>query len=293
MRKESTKMSSILHAFAIGGLLTLAACSSPKDNSDYTNSLMTKDMQESPPSSAQETPSSAIDKSDLYSKGCKQIGQAQPVLELDPKLSVNDAFIVEESRTLGNTTFDIKYDRSLSALPTANGPLIYTGQIENITMTGFMGAITNHGDNNVTKKCAILDVDSALEKCYPEEISYTNNFLDKYNGIFKTQPVCTFTAVAGKTPQEKWSVGQYTMENNKQIKTYIHRLQTALIQKCNGVLGKAVQTEITITSNDVVSDRYSHCGGEVMFKKTTIRNVATGMVLSQKTYAKSLAPVKP
>jgi hypothetical protein len=296
MKKVDLSISSVILVSI--SLLGLMACTSPQDLEAVTKAtIISNDFSEQPASIQKDVLNlHSIDsvKEDLYGEGCVKAGDPTPFLKLHPKLLAGDTFVIQETKAERDKELRVNYTMSLPALPTGNGPIIYSGILEDSKAVGYDGSITESNNNNLMKRCEILDSDKSLEKCFDPDIQFSNDFMTWYNRNFKSDSDCTLQEIQGVTPKEMWSVAQKTLINGKQIKVYIHRTQTRMIRICNNSSKPqaVVLTKVTATSNDIVSSRYSHCGGEVVFDKTTVRDQKSTALLTQKSYTVDLAPIR-
>ncbi len=299
---ESTKFKNLQLALALGGLVFLAAACKPvtPDAPVSPAAIMNQDLSESPTSITQEKQASAPAdliqlKAAMYTEGCKQVGQPEAVLKLHPKLAAGSAFVINEKTGLrGDTKFEMTYDMRLSALPAAAAPLVYNVSLENLRLSGFHGATTDGDTENLTRQCVVLDATSALERCSQPNIPLSDELSQQLRQSQTQSADCQLSAIP-KFPgnADQWSTAQYTLKNQKQVGAFVHRTQVGMTQTCadNPTPKTVIVTMVTATSNDVVASSYSHCGGEALYSKTSLRDSASGALLSLQINSTLIAPL--
>ncbi|MGZ3690398.1 MAG: hypothetical protein ACXVAX_02775 [Pseudobdellovibrio sp.] len=292
----------VANSLLILSVLTgLIACSSKDEMKAARDSIVKKDLSDVP-SKIQVSQASALDldslKKAMYAQGCLVAGQPLAKLGLHPNLVASTTYMIEQSKTQGANEFKLQYSLSLDELPAVSQTIVLNGQIQDSKLTGFVGALTAKNDLSVTKKCSILNESTAYEVCTNVQPNYTDNFLTQYNTLLQDSnckiddsPIKEKDVTA---PTEDWVTGTYTLSDNSQINIFIHREQSLHYRRCGTKpLDKVVQTTLTATSNDIPSYRYSHCGGETVYKKVTTRSDQTGELISNSTSSILFAPKIP
>ena len=229
----------------------------------------------------------------MYGLGCKEAGSAIPVLKPHPQLKPGQIFVIQSSRANADKKFQLGYDLRTPPQPANwNENIILQGQINQINLSEFYDAVVVENDKRVQKKCSLMGANSQTENCYDLDINYSKEFISQYNKTFKDDVECLYgdTDIA---PTEKWSEGQLVLQNSKPIKVYAHTLQTTLNRACRGEKDstKVVKTLLRVTSNDVVANQYSYCGGTVVYEKEVLRDYKTNEIINQQTHELKLAPL--
>jgi hypothetical protein len=232
-------------------------------------------------------------KTQMYTEGCKDIGAEVPVLKPHSKLKSGQMYAIKSSRISRDIKFQLDYDLRLSSQPAAGDQnIVLQGQIDKVSFSNFYGPILNENKVSVQKKCAILGANSGVENCYDLEIDYSKEFITEYNKVFKDDVECQYGA-SDEAPVEKWSQGQYALQNSKSVKVFVHTVQTKLNRACKGdkTSHKVIKTVLRVTSNEVVSNQFSHCGGAVVYEKEVLRDHKSNEIISQQTYELIVAPI--
>ena len=231
----------------------------------------------------------------MYTEGCQQKGLAQPQLKLHPQLVAGDGYVWEESRSLDNVYFKVKYDLLLNSLPKPNGEIQLSGNIESVSLTNFNEPLLADGTGAVTQKCVLLEPQSGLEKCYDPVQPFSpglNWALQKYFPKDDCEVQPNPDSSLKDQLKDQWTSGTYRLINDQTIPIYIHRLQTAWIKKCNQ--GKTtvdlIKTEVIATSNSIVAPNYSHCGGALIYQKEIWRDANLGTDLGSHSTSLLLGP---
>lgn len=276
----------------------LFSCGNKEDIDAKRNGLLNGDMSTVPQTmkvNDVQTQDFGKLKTQMYTTGCKQVGSSIPVLKAHPNLQSGLTYVVKNSRTENKNKFQLKYDLKLNTQPASGETtLALEGQIHELTLSNFFEKSLDKNNQSVQKKCAIMGAGSETENCYDLQVNYSEEFINKYNKAFKSDLECQIgsTDIA---PIEKWSEGQFVLQNSKTIKVYAYTVQTVLNRACEAdkESRKVVKTVTRVTSNDVVSNQFSYCGGELVYEKQILRDYKSNEVISDQTYELLLAPIIP
>lgn len=232
-------------------------------------------------------------KTQMYTLGCKDVGAGVPVLKPHPKLQLGQVYAIKSSRSSRDIKFELDYDLRLNSQPASGDQsLVLQGQVDKVNLSNFYDPIVSENEVGVQKKCAIMGVNSGTENCYDLEINYSKEFISQYNKIFKDDVECQFGAT-DEAPVEKWSEGQFALQNSKSVKVFAHTVQTVLNRACRGdkTSHKVVKTVMRVTSNEVVSNQFSYCGGALVYEKEILRDHKSNEVINHQTYELIIAPI--
>ena len=279
--------------------LILQSCVKKEDPNAATVEALTKsDFKEGSPilTETQAPVKTAADlSSQMYTEGCKTAGSPTPVLRLHPNLVAGQGFTYEEILSTNTWVMTTKYDLFMPTLPKEGAELNFTGTLESLAMSGLTGSGTANNSKDITQKCVVLDAASAVEKCYPVVIPYSEAVIAEKARVLSNADSCQLLPVEGKTPISTWTTGTSTLENGQTINVFIHRTQTEFEQTCvpNHPSNTVIRTDTVATSNDIISGHYSHCGCELVYSKSILRDSQSGALNWIKIKHLILGPVKP
>ena len=286
----------IKHILAIGLLpvllsTSIIACSSKKELEEAKNKIVKNDLDEKPQSMSQQE-NTILDTEELYKKmyteGCSETGKAAPKLQTHPQLKTDNIFSFLQTKEANGKNFKIKYELNVN---NAEEPSIgLAGTISETSLTGYKGMILNRNNSLVTKKCYIPNNSISFEKCTETQIDYSHAFLTEFNKNFDSNN-CQISDEEMDI-LDSWSTADYKLEDQTKVLVYVNRHQAIHYKRCGtNPLEKVIKTTVTATSNDIVSMRFNHCGGETIYKKITIRDEKTGELVSQESNSILIAPV--
>ena len=232
-------------------------------------------------------------KNQMYALGCKEAGSPIPILKPHTKLKPGQMYVIKSARLAGDKKFQLDYDlRVGSQANLSDENIVLQGQIDQVNLSNFYEPVVRENDKRVQKKCSLMGAGSSLENCYDLDINYTKDFITQFNKTFKDDLECQYGSTDAE-PTEKWSEGQFILQNSKSVKVFAHTTQSTLNRACRDdkVAKKVVKTVLRVTSNDVVSNQFSYCGGALVYEKEVLRDYKTNEIINQQTYELVVAPI--
>lgn len=276
--------------------LVLFSCGKKEDLDARRNELLGGDMSNLPKSmkvNDVQTQDFEKLKTQMYNQGCKEIGSTVPILQPHPKLKLGQVYAIKSSRSAGDKSFQLDYDLRLVSQPASTDVnIVLQGQVDRVNLSNFYEVIFEENKKDVLKKCSLMGDKSGTENCYDLDINYSKEFINQYNKTFKDDIECQYGAT-DTAPTEKWNEGDFVVQNSKSVKVFAHTVQTTLNRACRGdkVSSKVVKTVLRVTSNEVVANQFSYCGGALVYEKEVLRDYKTNEIINQQTYELYIAPI--
>jgi|GEM_PF-5570153 len=285
----------LLPLLAVGVLVS--ACTNPQQEDPqaavratlaldrHSNPAEMTQIQDLRVSDAQPNPQAAF-----FTRGCLSSGNPQPKIETDPNLAVGQIFNIE--RVTERRAVILKLNTVLT-IDSVTPPQISSHGLVSATGTQIRSSILN---SSLVKKTCLFSTSENFEKCqmgFDFTASFKESERKAMNPVQDCQEKLELDKQGNPVLQTtERAAGSYSLSDGTKLNALITTTQKQMVVTCGDNIQSEYHTLKVITSNDIVSDEATHCGGAIVFTQKTVRTL-DGALQTRRTDRVLMAPKAP